>query len=235
MSETGKLDKTFHIIMKRMVETGQAPHYTEIAKELGVSMEEGRKALHDLFSARIHGFLFPNTDFIASFAPFNNLPTQFRITIEGQQKWFAQWAFESLAVCWLFPGKTVRVDTPCPDCGEPIRVDIRDGVILKAEPEGLIGYVAVPFGSWRKDMGYAWSTMTFFRSEEHLRNWPRFDPATEEGIIPLHDLTRLFSGKTFRKRLDPDYFSHMREYGADFMTTLQEIGKTGPFWSLKRR
>ena len=90
MSGTSRLDKTFHIIMKQMVETGVAPHYTEIAKELGVSMEEGRKALHDLFSARIHGWLYPNTDFIASFAPFNNLPTQFLITIEGHQKWFAQ-------------------------------------------------------------------------------------------------------------------------------------------------
>ncbi len=90
MMEPSDLDKTYHIIMKRMVETGQAPHYTEIAKELGVSMKEGRKALHDLFSARIPGWLFPNTDFITSFAPFNNLPTQFRITIEGRQKWFAQ-------------------------------------------------------------------------------------------------------------------------------------------------
>jgi hypothetical protein len=90
MSEPTTLDMTFHLIMKRMVETGQAPHYTEIAKEFGVSMEEGRKALHDLFSARIHGWLYPNTDFITSFAPFNNLPTQFRITIDGMQKWFAQ-------------------------------------------------------------------------------------------------------------------------------------------------
>ena len=91
MSEFARLDKTFHIIMKRMVETGQAPHYTEIAKELGVSMEEGRKALHDLFSSpEIAGWLYPNTDFIVSFAPFNNLPTQFRITIDGEQKWFGQ-------------------------------------------------------------------------------------------------------------------------------------------------
>ena len=90
MTEPSKLDNTFHIIMKRMVETGQAPHYTEIAKEMGVSMEEGRKALHELFSQRIHGWLYPNTDFIVSFAPFNNLPTQFLITIEGEQKWFAQ-------------------------------------------------------------------------------------------------------------------------------------------------
>ena len=76
--------------------------------------------------------------------------------------------------------------------------------------------------------------MTFFRSEEHLRNWAQFDPATEEGIIPLDDLIKLFSGRMFRRRLDADYFSRMHEYGADFRATLKDIGKTGPFWSIER-
>jgi len=84
------LDKTFHVIMKRMVETGQVPFYTELAAALGLSVEEGRKILHDLFSSGIPGWLYPRTDLIVSFAPFNNLPTQYRITIDGQQKWFAQ-------------------------------------------------------------------------------------------------------------------------------------------------
>jgi len=90
VSKPSDLDRTFHIIMSRMVETGQAPHYTEIAAELSVSVEEGRKCLHELFAAGIPGWLFPNTDLIASFAPFNNLPTQYRISIDGQQKWFGQ-------------------------------------------------------------------------------------------------------------------------------------------------
>ncbi len=91
MANPSDLDRTFHFIMKRMVETGQAPHYTEIAPGLGISVEEGRKALHDLLTTPgIPGWLHPNTDYVASFAPFNNLPTQYRITIEGQQKWFGQ-------------------------------------------------------------------------------------------------------------------------------------------------
>ena len=90
MGEPTRLDKTFQIIMKQMVETGQAPHYTELAQTLGLSMEEGRKALHELFESGIPGWLFPNTSLIVSFAPFNNLPTQYRITIDGQQKWFGQ-------------------------------------------------------------------------------------------------------------------------------------------------
>jgi len=90
MSEPSNLERTFQIILSRMVDTGQAPHYTEIATELGVSVEDGRKSLHELFAAGIPGWLFPNTDLIASFAPFNNLPTQYRISIDGQQKWFGQ-------------------------------------------------------------------------------------------------------------------------------------------------
>ena len=90
MSEPSQLDKTFQIIMKYMMETGQAPHYTEIASELDVPIEEGRKALHALFSPGFPGWLFPHTDYIGSFPPFSNLPTQYRITIDGHQKWFGQ-------------------------------------------------------------------------------------------------------------------------------------------------
>ena len=62
MSEPSQLDRVFQIIMKYMMETGQAPHYTEIASELDVPVEEGRKALNELFSPQFPGWLFPNTD-----------------------------------------------------------------------------------------------------------------------------------------------------------------------------
>ena len=90
MADLKFLDRLFHLILKRMVETGQAPHYTEIASEMGIPMEEGRGLLRELFAAGVPGWLFPGTDYITSFAPFNNLPTQYRITVEGQQKWFGQ-------------------------------------------------------------------------------------------------------------------------------------------------
>ena len=90
MTESSQLNKTFQIILKHFMETGQAPHYTEIASELVKPMEDARKALHELFSPEFPGWLFPNTDYICSFPPFSNLPTQHRITIDGQQKWFGQ-------------------------------------------------------------------------------------------------------------------------------------------------
>ena len=90
MTEPTILDRTYHFILRRMMATGQAPHYTEIAAELGVSPEEGRQTLHELLGQRVPAWVFPETDSIVSFAPFNNLPTQFRLTIDGQQKWFGQ-------------------------------------------------------------------------------------------------------------------------------------------------
>ena len=91
MPEPTLLDKTYSIIIKDFVETGQAPHYTELAADLGVSPEEGRQALHKLFAVRgWAGWLYPKVGTVVSMAPFNNLPTPYRITIDGEQKWFAQ-------------------------------------------------------------------------------------------------------------------------------------------------
>jgi hypothetical protein len=91
MGSPSLLDKTYQVIIRRLVETGQAPHFTEIAGESGLGVEEARQALHDLMAAGIPGvWLFPDTDYISSFAPFSNLPTQYRITVEGEQKWFGQ-------------------------------------------------------------------------------------------------------------------------------------------------
>jgi hypothetical protein len=72
--------------------------------------------------------------------------------------------------------------------------------------------------------------MNLFQSEEHVRNWAKFDPATLEGIIPLPDLVKLFSGPYFRRRMDLDWVSRSREYVREMIATMAEIGKTGPFW-----
>ena len=75
--------------------------------------------------------------------------------------------------------------------------------------------------------------MNLFRSEEHVRNWSGFKSGTEEGIVEMSALLKLFSGNFFTRRLEPDYVSHIKEYRTGFGATLVEIGKTGPFWSLR--
>jgi hypothetical protein len=53
-------------------------------------MEAGRQLLHDLVDSGIPAWLHPQTDYLVSFAPFHSLPTQYRISVDGQQQWFAQ-------------------------------------------------------------------------------------------------------------------------------------------------
>jgi hypothetical protein len=75
--------------------------------------------------------------------------------------------------------------------------------------------------------------MNFFRSEEHLRNWEGFKEKKKGGIIPLDDLMRLFSRPYFTNRREPDYFSHLGEYAADMVTTLDSLENAGAYWRLK--
>jgi len=74
--------------------------------------------------------------------------------------------------------------------------------------------------------------MNLFRSEEHIRKWARYDPATQEGIVTLEDLVRLFTGDFFQKRLDSNYVSHNQEYFGKFVSAVTDIAKTRPFWRL---
>ena len=140
MTDVQTLDRAFAAVMSQMVATGQSPHYVELAAELGVEPEVGREVLRDLVASGIPAWLHPGTDLVASFPPFNNQPTQYRISVDGEQKWFAQCGFEALAIRWLFPGKLVRVDAPCLDCGGSLSIEMRDEEILSVEPPTMVGY-----------------------------------------------------------------------------------------------
>jgi hypothetical protein len=74
--------------------------------------------------------------------------------------------------------------------------------------------------------------MNFFRSEEHLRIWPGFEPAAIDGVIALTDLIQFFSGRYFKKRMEPDYFSHIREYEAEMIAGLEQLKDAGAYWRL---
>jgi hypothetical protein len=73
--------------------------------------------------------------------------------------------------------------------------------------------------------------MNLFRSEEHIRKWARYDPATEQGILPLQNVVHVFSGKFMQKRLDLNYASHALEYFDEVVSVISEIAKTRPFWA----
>ena len=76
--------------------------------------------------------------------------------------------------------------------------------------------------------------MNLFRSEEHICNCKCYVEGTEEGITPLADMLKLFSGPYFTRRMDQDYLVHMRAYAKEMIPTMKALGKTGPFWKRKK-
>jgi hypothetical protein len=149
MADRSLLDRAFQRVMRGLIDTGRAPHYAEVARALGLPVEDGRVLLREVMQAYPIGWLHPDTDYIASFPPLNNQPTQYRVTVWGEQRWFAQCGFEATSVTWLFPGETVRIAAPCLDCGDPVTVEMRDGRIVWVDPPDVVGHLNYGFGPSR--------------------------------------------------------------------------------------
>ena len=71
--------------------------------------------------------------------------------------------------------------------------------------------------------------MLFFRSEEHLKNWAQFDPATEGGISQLDGLLTMFTSNIFKRRLDTEYMTKMRDYIGELIGEMGSNDKVGIF------
>jgi len=73
--------------------------------------------------------------------------------------------------------------------------------------------------------------MNLFRSEDHARRWPLFQPRSEQGFITLTDLAGFFGTETRRHMLDPDYLSAwFPRRAAERRAYLEQVGKATPFW-----
>jgi hypothetical protein len=90
MAELAELDRTYYVILETIVERGHPPHFTELARALGVSPSVGRERLHALMATGLLNWVFPGTDLVAAFAPFSLVPNQYRVEVDGHQRWFAQ-------------------------------------------------------------------------------------------------------------------------------------------------
>ena len=91
MADPQLLAGMYHAIIGGIVRDGRAPHYTELAGELDLSPDESRQALHELDATGVPGFwVRPDTDLVESCAPFSNIPTQYLVSVEGEQRWYGQ-------------------------------------------------------------------------------------------------------------------------------------------------
>jgi hypothetical protein len=131
------------------VETGRAPTTREVAAAGGrepadVAAAWGR--LHDAHALVLNA----GSDEIRMANPFSAVPTAHRVHAGGRW-WYGNCAWDAFGICAAL-GVDGRIETSCPDCGEPISVALRDG--RPDDDDGLLFHCLVPAADWWDDIGF---------------------------------------------------------------------------------
>ena len=90
MVATDLMQPAYTATLNYVVKNGRAPHYTELAEILDVSVEEARLAQVAAAERAVGCWTAEGTDYVGSWAPFAITPTQYQISVDGIQKWFGQ-------------------------------------------------------------------------------------------------------------------------------------------------
>ena len=132
---------------RRFVELGRAPTAADVAEGLGreeSAVRTGWRRLHDA-----HALVLDDADEIRMANPFSAVPTPFRVEAVGQQ-WYANCGWDAFGI-----GAALHVDSAieseCPDCREPIRLQVRDG---RPDDDAVVFHVLVPAATWWQDIGF---------------------------------------------------------------------------------
>jgi len=127
------------------VELGRAPRAYEVAPGVALSaalVAESWRRLHEQ-----HALVLDGAGEIRMSAPFSAVPTPYRVRAAGRS-WFANCAWDAFGVCAAL-GSDGHVASVCPDCGEAVEIDVRDG---RPEPDDAVVHLLVPAARWWDDI-----------------------------------------------------------------------------------
>ena len=131
------------------VRTGNAPAPAEIAAALGLAEDEVADAYRRLHNA--HALVLqPGTTEIRMLNPFSAVETPHRVEAGGRS-WFANCAWDALGIPAALHTDGV-VSSACPDCGEPLELDVRDGKLV--DGADLLVHFVVSARRWWDDIAF---------------------------------------------------------------------------------
>jgi hypothetical protein len=123
------------------VEHGPPPASAELGEPEEVLA--GWRRLHDEHAV----VLDPATDELRMLNPFSAVPTAYRVQAGGRW-WYGNCAWDAFGVCAALRSDG-GIETSCPDCGEPLAVEVRDG---RPDDESLVFHCLVPAARWWDDI-----------------------------------------------------------------------------------
>ena len=131
------------------VQFGTALSPTQAAHDLGLRSDEAEAAYRRLHEA--HALVLrPGTTEIRMLNPFSPVETPHRVEADGRT-WFANCAWDALGI----PGALHTdgtVHSECPDCGETLELEVRDGELV--EGRDLLVHFVVPASRWWDDIAF---------------------------------------------------------------------------------
>jgi hypothetical protein len=128
------------------VDYGRAPSADEVASVIGstkADVESGWWRLHEAHALVLN----PATTEIRMANPFSAVPTAYRVHARGRW-WYANCAWDAFGVCAALHADG-RIETSCPDCGEPLAIDVRDQC---PSDQSLLFHCLVPAAHWWDDI-----------------------------------------------------------------------------------
>jgi len=147
---TGSVDRDVRLaIYQTIIEDGVPPTAQELVAELGVPAQDVKSALHRLADAHALVLQPGRTSEIWMAAPFSAIPTSFDVSV-GDQHYFANCIWDALGIPACLH-TDARIDTSCPDCGDPMVLEVNDGALR--EPANGVLHFAIPAAKWWEDIG----------------------------------------------------------------------------------
>jgi hypothetical protein len=128
------------------VALGRAPTAQEVAAELGRPVDDVLAGWRRLHEAHALVLAAGGTE-IRMANPFSAVPTAFRVRAAGRW-WYANCAWDAFGICAAL-GTDGDIEASCPDCGEPLRVAVRDE---RPDDESLLFHCLVPARQWWDDI-----------------------------------------------------------------------------------
>jgi hypothetical protein len=128
-----------------LVRLGRGPTAAEVATETGLAataVQAGWKRLHEQ-----HAIVLGSDDEIRMANPFSAVSTSHRVEAAGRS-WYANCAWDAFGVCAALDADG-HIETTCPDCGEQLVVEVRDG---RPDDESLVFHSLVDAGHWWDDI-----------------------------------------------------------------------------------
>ena len=135
-------------VYRHTVAEGAPPSAEEVAHEVGAATADVETSLRRLADGHVL-VLAPGTTSIWMAAPFSAIPTPFPVSI-GERRYFANCIWDALGIPACLHADA-RIDTTCPDCAAPLRLEVRAGAL--EEPGESVIHFAVPAARWWDDIG----------------------------------------------------------------------------------